>query len=343
MRTTLAAAVLALTTGVGGPLAGPAAGADPDPGPQPAPVVRIMLAGDSITQGFDGDFTWRYRLFQEFARQAVPVDFVGPRRYPYGGRDVYLATGWDSDHDAMGGSTLAGNVGSIGTAVATYAPDVLVAEYGTNDLVDGATPAAVLRSWRGDIANARAARPDVKIVVGEVATPKARARAEANAGLHALAAELTTAESPIVVADLDSPSWIPSRDTRDLVHPNPTGETVIGQRMAEALEALGVLPGTPHVARTFVPWTPPLQPVVHRDGRRLAINWSSARRSYRLHEVRVRVTSLRTHDSVTRTFGRHPRHFTTARLRPGRYQVVLRGIRGTTVSRWGIPVVRHIP
>jgi hypothetical protein len=343
MRTTLAAAVLALTTVAGGLLAGPAAATDPDPGPQPAPVLRIMLAGDSITHGFDGDFTWRYRLFQEFARQAVPVDFVGPRRYPYGGRDVYLATGWDSDHDAMGGSTLAGNVGSIGTDVATYVPDVLVAEYGTNDLLHGATPMEVLASWRSYIANVRAARPDVKIVLGEVATPKAGARGEVNAGLQSLAAELTTAESPIVVADLDSPSWVPSRDTRDLVHPNPTGETLIAQRMAEALEALGVLPGTPEVARAFVPWTPPLQAAVRRHGRRLAIDWSSARKSYRLHEVRVRVTSLRTHHSTTRSFGWHPLHMTTARLHPGRYRIVLRGMRGTTVSRWGTPVVTRIP
>jgi lysophospholipase L1-like esterase len=343
MRTTLVAVVLAMTTAAGGLLAGPAAGDDPDPGPQPTPVTRIMLAGDSITQGFDGDFTWRYRLFEEFNRQAVPVDFVGPRRYPYGGRDVYLATGWDSDHDALGGSTLAGNVGSIGGDVATYLPDVLVAEYGTNDLLHGATAAEVIALWRSYIANARASRPDVKIVVGEVATPKASARADANAGLHALATELSTEQSPIVVADLDSPSWVPSRFTRDLVHPNPTGETVIGQRMAEALEALGILPGAPQVARAFVPWTPPLQAAVHRHGRRLSIEWGSTRKEYRLHEVRVRVTSLRTGRSVRRTFGWHPTHMTTSRLRPGRYRVVLRGIRGTTTSQWGVPVVRRIP
>jgi lysophospholipase L1-like esterase len=348
MRNTLAAAALAAATTatlVIGPA--PASGADPAPdrveSPDPTPV-RIMLAGDSITQGFDGDFTWRYRLFEEFQRQAVPVDLVGPRHLPYGGRAVYLASGWDSDHDAIGGSTLAGNVGWIGGDVAAYQPDVLVAEYGTNDLVGAhATPAQLLSSWRAYVANARAARPDVKLVLGEVATPKAKARAEANSGLHALAAELSTPDSPIVVADLDAPDWVPSRHTRDLVHPNPTGETVIAQKIGEALKALGVLPDVPAVARSFVPWTPPLEPVVHRHGRRLWIDWARTRKLYRAHAVKVRLTSLRTGRSKAWSFDRRPNHLVTPVLRPGRYKVVLRGSRGTTTSAWGVPVVRRVP
>lgn len=344
MRRTLSAVAVTVAVAAGA-LTGtaPASGDDPDGTGAPVPV-RIMLAGDSITHGFDGDFTWRYRLFEEFQRQAVPVDFVGPRRYPYGGHDLYLATGWDSDHDALGGSTLAGNVGSVGADVAAYLPDVLVAEYGTNDLVGaGASPAELLASWRAYVANARAARPDLEIVLGEVATPRAKDRAEANAGLHALAAELTTVESPVVVADLDSPDWVPARDTRDLVHPNPTGETLIAQKMAEALQGLGVLPGMPAVARSFVPWTPPLDPAVHRHGRRLVVDWARARKLYRVHDMRVRVTSLRTGRSWTRSFARRPTRLVTPALRPGRYRVVLRGSRGTTTSQWGVPVVRRVP
>jgi len=343
MRRTLSA-LAATATLAAGIVTGAAPATATDPGGAAPGPVRIMLAGDSITQGFDGDFTWRFRLFEEFVRQAVPVDFVGPRQYPYGGHDLYLESGWDSDHDALGGSTLAGNVGSIGADVATYQPDVLVAEYGTNDLVGaGATAEELLASWRAYVANARAARPGLTIVLGEVATPKAKARDAANAGLHALAAELTTAESPVVVADLDSPDWDASRDTRDLVHPNPTGETVIAQKMAEALAGLGVLPGVPAVARTGVAWTPPLDPVVHRHGRRLVIDWARARKLYRVHAVTVRVTSLRTGRSSTRSFARRPTHLVTAPLRAGRYRVVIRGSRGTTTSRWGVPVVRRVP
>ena len=37
----------------------------------------------SITQGFNGEYTRRYRLDKEFIRQGVDVDFVGSRRDPY--------------------------------------------------------------------------------------------------------------------------------------------------------------------------------------------------------------------------------------------------------------------
>lgn len=43
-----------------------------------AAPMRIMIVGDSISQGHEGDWTWRYRLWQWVNAQGVPVDFVGP-------------------------------------------------------------------------------------------------------------------------------------------------------------------------------------------------------------------------------------------------------------------------
>jgi lysophospholipase L1-like esterase len=336
MSSSLGRIALALMVAIAGLVVGVGTAAHADA------VPRIMLAGDSITQGFDGDFTWRYRLFQEFSRQATPVDFVGPRRYTYGGSHVYLAGGWDSDHDAIGGSTLRGRVSDIRSDVATYSPDVLVALYGTNDLLNGATVSALITSWRGYVASARSARPDVKLVLGEVATPKAADRGTANAALHALAAELGTEQSPIVVADLESPAWVPSRHSRDRVHPNPTGETLIAQRVAEALQSLGVLTATPQIARAHVPWTPPLRPTAHPHGGRIAISWRRTKHRYRVHETRVRWINLRTGRSVTRFESRRVTHLVTARLAPGRYRIQVLGVRGTTRSHWGVPVVRRV-
>ncbi len=58
-----------------------------DASPAAAPV-RIMVNGDSISQGFDGDVNWRYRLWQEIRRQHVSVDMVGPFDAPH------LTAGW---------------------------------------------------------------------------------------------------------------------------------------------------------------------------------------------------------------------------------------------------------
>ncbi len=44
----------------------------------PADSVKVMVVGDSLSQGAEGDYTWRYRLWQWFAANDVTVDFVGP-------------------------------------------------------------------------------------------------------------------------------------------------------------------------------------------------------------------------------------------------------------------------
>lgn len=39
---------------------------------------RILIVGDSMTHCNEGDYTWRYRLWQWFQAQSISVDFVGP-------------------------------------------------------------------------------------------------------------------------------------------------------------------------------------------------------------------------------------------------------------------------
>lgn len=36
-------------------------------------MISVMVVGDSITQGHEGDWTWRYRLWQWFNDQGVEV------------------------------------------------------------------------------------------------------------------------------------------------------------------------------------------------------------------------------------------------------------------------------
>lgn len=40
---------------------------------------RILIVGDSITQGSSGDYTWRYRLWDEHQSTDPGYTFVGPR------------------------------------------------------------------------------------------------------------------------------------------------------------------------------------------------------------------------------------------------------------------------
>lgn len=40
--------------------------------------IKVMIVGNSISQGFEGDWTWRYRIWEWFQSEGVAVDFVGP-------------------------------------------------------------------------------------------------------------------------------------------------------------------------------------------------------------------------------------------------------------------------
>jgi lysophospholipase L1-like esterase len=337
MRTALGTFLLALATATGTLVAlpGPAAQADG--------VTRIMLAGDSITQGFDGDFTWRYRLYQELTRQQVSFDFVGPRDEPYGGHDAYLASGWDTDHDAQGGTTLNAQLGNITADMTTYQPDVVVALYGTNDLHNGASPEELMARWRSYVEKVRAVNPTVTLILGETYAEIATGHAQANDLLNALAAELNTDESPVRVADLDNPELILSRDTYDHTHPTPTGETLIAQKVADSLHLQGIVPSTPQIAQAHVAWTPPLKAAVHRVGHRLRMDWAASKHRYRAREARVRWTNVRTGRSTTTRWRRWPARVTTPPLAPGRWRVQVQASRRTMTATWGPAVVRRIP
>lgn len=42
-------------------------------------AMRVLIVGDSMTHCREGDFTWRYRLWDWFeSEQGIPVQFVGP-------------------------------------------------------------------------------------------------------------------------------------------------------------------------------------------------------------------------------------------------------------------------
>ncbi len=103
--------------------------------------LRILLEGDSITQGFNGDFTWRYRLDKEIGRQGANIDLVGSRRSPFvrsGFKSSqYADPRFDSNHFAQVSSTFARHTAEVYDEVRGQQPDVVVVALGINDLRSG--------------------------------------------------------------------------------------------------------------------------------------------------------------------------------------------------------------
>ncbi len=251
------------------PAAEPAADTNP---------VRIMLTGDSITNGTSGDYTWRYFFDHRLRAAGVNFDFVGPwsdvvdyTTFQWGHHE-YADCDFDQDHDARGGAQLAEQLqpsvlspdghSKIRWATETENPDVVVEFFGYNDLTKPRvrndptsapyTVDELLVNAKKFINEVRAAKPDATIVMANLAyaeVPNGSAEnkllvSEApdyNSRLAAKVPTWSTAESKVVLANVANPSyWHGYADTYDGAHPNAQGEVDLAAGMADAFAQLGI-------------------------------------------------------------------------------------------------------
>lgn len=226
------------------------------------PAFRVLITGDSITQGSSGDYTWRYRLWNKLADTAPGnVSFVGTRTDLYDnvndafGSQYYAASFSAKAHSAVWGDTFINELPKIASEVSTSDANTLVVMLGSNDLSFWTSPADTIANLRTYIANARAAKPGLDVVVGEVVNkydPWADSYnlvAEGNdyaARLQTMASELNTTSERVVIAPTRT-GWDAKIHTWDGTHPNPTGEALIAQRISQGLAQIGIGTSSPDV------------------------------------------------------------------------------------------------
>ncbi|WP_019875811.1 GDSL-type esterase/lipase family protein [Sporichthya polymorpha] len=338
--------LLAAVTAFGALTVGPATinAAPARAGNQP---VRLLLTGDSITHGSHGDYTWRYRLAQEFRLQAKPFDFVGSWTSPYKPIEfaaaAYADPAFDQDHFSRAGWQLREMVGAIGAEVGRHQPDVIVLEAGINDLRHGQTADQIESSLRAWVKQVRAAKRDVRIVISPL-LPADRVAdrdrinagvADYNARLPRLATRLSTRRSPVTVARTNQ-GWSPAEHTWDGLHPTPASEGLIARRIAEELARVGVLPTDPQIP-IATRWTFTQRPEVTLAGRTVTVRWSP--QAVTSASVQVRRIDAPA-PVVTKERGQSAQF---ALERGGVYDVRLRLVRGTMTGPWGQAVTVEVP
>ena len=243
---------------------------------------RVMVIGDSITQGSAGDWTWRYRLYKHLMANGVSPDMVGPKNDLYDnvagqhGAQTYADPNFDRDHNGVWGRPALQAKDTVEAEVRSANPDYALILLGINDLAWFTDPATTGQSLRTLITNARRAKPGLKIVLGRV-LPTDRAAdepafaakvAELNATINTIATSMTTVASPITIAATDA-GFNAATDTWDGVHPNARGEYKVAAAFADALKAkfgLGAAFPRPLPAVATGPRIAPTLSVVNRDG-----------------------------------------------------------------------------
>lgn len=215
----------------------------------PAHGSGVMVVGDSVAHGSAGDWTWRYRLWRHLRDVGADVDLVGPRddlleRFPGDDDQTYADPDFDRDHASFWGTARALAVPGTGVLVAACRPDVVVETLGVNDLAWlRIAPDDLVRLAADGVAQARAVRPDVDVVLGQLPQHWLPGVPEYNALLADLEDELSTESSRVVVARAPETFEL-DVDTYDLAHPSASGEVKIAASVADALAELGI--GAPY-------------------------------------------------------------------------------------------------
>lgn len=275
---------------------------------------KILIVGDSISNGVLGDYTWRYRLWQNLTASKARVQFVGHRA---GTENIYddpaaLATvngqtppadnygdptdGYynssinaaftrtgASSHDALWGWTYHQAKDHIAQDVSAYQPTYLLIELGFNDLLYG-SPAGTLADAKALIDNARAVDPKVRVLVASVVhrTPVCGfsyldpAISTYNSDLAAAVPLWSTSKSPVRLVDISS-GYNPSTDTYDGLHPNGLGEYVIADAFSTALArdfGVGRVPDAPPSSVPGITLTTPASVSASIVGTGLLLQWS---------------------------------------------------------------------
>jgi lysophospholipase L1-like esterase len=222
------------------------ASAEPTPLRQSA---RIMIVGDSITEGSSGDYTWQYRLYEHLLADGVRAHMVGPYHWLFNnvtkheGSESYANPRFQHANDATWGMTLFREKSAIGAKVTKYRPDYLLVLLGLDDIYwYGISQPKMAANLADFIAAARDARPDIRIVFGLIppnihqkTNPSFAANvASYNQSISATASRLSTTRSPVAVAD-DGADIHVAADLWDGTHPNANGEIKIAAAFADVL------------------------------------------------------------------------------------------------------------
>jgi hypothetical protein len=218
----------------------------------PSSVQRpqIMIVGDSISAG-PGCYK-KYLLANLTANGYTNFDFVGEYTDDCGGGVRHSARSCTTAEQytqptftlAAGSCNPSGTFPGLPQLVAKYPTDLLLLQLGVNDTWGGRSTDAILASYATLVQEARAANPNVVIVVAQIQQIRPLTDGDA---VFARAQQLISAipswaqaqsqpQSPVFVADL----WTNSSTTETLdgVHPDDAGAQRMGLNWFNALKTV---------------------------------------------------------------------------------------------------------
>jgi len=210
-----------------------------------------MIVGDSISAG-PGCYK-KYLLKNLTDNRYSNFEFIGQYTDDCGGGVKHSAVSCSTAEQFTGATFTMPNCSQgttfpgMSTLMSTHKPDLVMLQLGVNDVWGNRATDAILGSYATLVQQARTQNASVVLVVAQInkirpdcSTDDAiTKRAEALVtAIPAWAAKLSTAQSPVFVADLWTNSDWSKTETLDCVHPNDVGAQRMGLNWYNALKGI---------------------------------------------------------------------------------------------------------
>ncbi len=219
---------------------------------QPRSPMHILPLGDSITQAFGNNRSYRYYLWVKLINAGINFKFIGSMHSNFGGNPIwppYRGHFFDNTHEGHAGwrtdQILDGFTGHDSERLMTwlqgYTPDVVLLHLGTNDAYQDKDNSSTENNLKQIIFELRIRNPNVIILLAKLIPtgfPRVNPLIDAlNVAIDDIAREMDTPASPVIVVDQHA-GFDPKTDTYDGIHPNKLGEKKMAKKWFQAIKAL---------------------------------------------------------------------------------------------------------
>ena len=213
-----------------------------------APPLRpekIMLIGDSITEGPDSSSSYRLYLDGMLRGSGRQFNLIGSRKRHNDDRTAPDSYQYDVDHEGHWGKDSAWMAENMPSLLTNNVPDIAVIQLGTEDVVSGKADAETLtdqivRNINQVIEALRSKNGDVKIVLSKVMPVKGRGDVIdlLNVKISQYAKSHSTPRQPVVLADPNDGFDVDLDLGKDGVLPNAIGARKMAAAFAGAIKSL---------------------------------------------------------------------------------------------------------
>jgi lysophospholipase L1-like esterase len=204
----------------------------------PLEPVKIMLVGDSVTEGRDSSCSYRRYLDGMLRRSGHLIDLVGSRKKHNDNKTEPDSYEYDVDHEGHWGKDSQWFAENMAGLLRDNALDVAVIHIGTEDIVSlSRTPEEIVGNIDKVIETLRSKNKAMKIVLAKIIPAEGKAVQIELLG-RSIAEYIkshSTAKSPIVMADQHTGFNLASDLAGDGVLPSAVGAKKMARVFAEAI------------------------------------------------------------------------------------------------------------